>query len=590
MAENTPSWWKTGTCYQIWPASYKDSNDDGIGDIPGVISTLDYIKELGIDIIWLSPMYDSPQKDYGYDISDYQAIYPPFGTMDDMDELIKQTHARGMRLILDLVINHTSDQHKWFQESKQSRTNPKAEWYIWRDARMVNGERHPPNNWRAIFGGSAWEWVEERQQYYLHIFAKEQPDLNWELEEVRLAIYKEAIEFWLDRGVDGFRVDTCNLYSKDVSFPNADVVLLEEQYQPAFKHFENGPRMHEWLQEKRRLCLSKYGDILMVGECPGSDRETVLSYVSAARNELSCVLDFDVVDLGTNRTSGGKKHHSYRHQLPEFKLALAKTQDLIRTTDAWGTVFLENHDQGRSISRFATDTPQYREAASKMLALCICALTGTLFVYQGQEIGMYNHSADWTIDDMRDIDSINAYNDVKHRYGDDPVWNKKAMRGIATVGRDNARLPVQWSGEAPNAGFTPSPDAKPWIRVHDDYKNVNVADQLGRKDSPLRFWQRMLKVRSQYRDLMILGDFELHDLYEQDTFTFIKKPKGAGAGAATGQELLVVCNFSERENPVDVPARLRDRKKELLVSSLGEEAAGKYLRPWEGRVYLFEEK
>ncbi|KAK5085799.1 hypothetical protein LTR05_005088 [Lithohypha guttulata] len=579
-----PNWWKTGTAYQIWPASYKDSNGDGLGDIPGIVTTLDYLKNLGIDIIWLSPMYDSPQKDYGYDISNYQGIYPPFGTMNDMDTLIEECHNRGMRIILDLVINHTSDEHAWFKESRMNKTNPKADWYMWKDPRYVDGKRYPPTNWKSIFGGSAWEWVEERQQYYLHLFVKEQPDLNWELEEVRRAIYKEAIEFWLDKGVDGFRVDTCNLYSKDISFPEAAIALPEEEYQPAFKHFENGPRMHEWLQEQRRECLDKYGDILMVGECPASSIETILAYCSPDRNEFSCVFDFDVVDLGTNRTVGGKKHQSYKHQLPEFKQALAKCQNLIQDFGAWGTVFLENHDQARSVSRFATDKPEFREAAAKMLAVCITCLSGTLFIYQGQEIGSYNHSADWSIEDIRDIDSINAYNDVKNRYGNDPLWNKKSMRGLATVGRDNARLPVQWSAEA-NAGFT-DPTATPWIRVHDDYKNVNIAEQLQREDSPLKFWQRMLKFRHEYQDLTILGDFELHDFYEQKTFIFVKKLKGAGKRGSSEKELLVCCSFSDEEEPLDMPGRFKSRSLELLVSNYGEANVGKYLKPWEARIYL----
>ena len=581
-----PNWWKTGTTYQIWPASYKDSNGDGIGDIPGIISTLDYLKNLGVDIIWLSPMYDSPQKDYGYDISNYQGIYAPFGTMQDMDTLLAEVHKRGMKLILDLVINHTSDQHAWFLESKKDKTNPKADWYIWRDPKIIDGKRQPPNNWRAIFGGSAWEWVEERQQYYLHLFVTEQPDLNWELETVRRAIYKEAIEFWLDKGVDGFRVDTCNLYSKDIDFPDAAVVLPEEHFQPAFIHYENGPRMHEWLQEQRRECLDKYGDILMVGECPGSSLETILSYVMPDKNEFSCVFDFDVVDLGTNRTSGGKKHQSGPYQLHEFKRALAKTQEMIQTHSVWATVFLENHDQARSVSRFATDSPQYREAAARMLALCIACLSGTLFLYQGQEIGTYNHSAEWGPEDLRDVDSLNAYNDVKDRYGNEPLWNKKAMKGLATVGRDNARLPVQWSGEA-NAGFTDS-NATPWIRVHDDYKNVNVAEQLNREHSPLQFWQKMLKIRKQYQDLTILGDFELHDVFDQHTFTFVKKLKGAGSKGESEKELLVTCNFSNEEQPLDMPSRLKSRKSELLVSTYGDADVKKYLQPWEGRVYLVQ--
>lgn len=579
-----PNWWKTGTAYQIWPASYKDSNGDGIGDIPGIVGTLDYLKDLGVDIIWLSPMYDSPQKDYGYDISNYQDIYPPFGTMHDMDKLIEECHNRGMRLILDLVINHTSDQHAWFQESKQDKTNPKADWYMWKDPKVVDGKLCPPNNWRAIFGGSAWEWVEERQQYYLHLFVKEQPDLDWELEEVRQAIYKEAIVFWLDKGVDGFRVDTCNLYSKDIKFPDAAISLPEEEYQPAFKHFENGPRMHEWLQEQRKSCLDKYGDILMVGECPGSSVETILAYCSPESNEFSCVFDFDVVDLGTNRNFGGKKHQNYKHQLPDFKRALGKVQDMIQKHGAWGTVFLENHDQARSVSRFATDKPEHRENAAKMLALLVSCLSGTLFIYQGQEIGTYNHSAEWSIEDIRDVDSINAYNDVKDRYNNDPVWNKKSMKGLATVGRDNARLPVQWSADA-NAGFT-NPKSTPWIRVHDDYKNVNIAEQLKRDDSPLQFWQKMLKLRKQYQTLTILGDFELHDSFEQESMTFVKMPKGAGQKDSNEQELLVCCNFSDEEQPVDMPNRLKSEPFELLVSTYGDNKHSKYLKPWEGRVYI----
>jgi len=586
MTAPQPNWWKTGTAYQIWPASYKDSNGDGIGDIPGIVSTLDYLKDLGTDIIWLSPMYDSPQKDYGYDISDYQGIYPSFGTMKDMDNLIEECHKRDMKIILDLVVNHTSDRHAWFLESKKNKTNSKADWYIWKNAKMVNGERHPPNNWSAIFGGSAWEWVEERQQYYLHLFVTEQPDLNWELEEVRRAIEKEAIAFWLDKGVNGFRVDTCNLYSKDVTYPDAKIVLPDEAYQPAFEHYVNGPKMHDWLQEQRKHCLDKYGDILMVGECPSSDDTTLLSYVARDRNEFSCVFDFQAVDLGTNRTFGGKKHQSYKHQLPEFKEALAKVQRLIQNYDAWGTIFLENHDQARCVSRFATDSSKYREAAAKMLALCITSLTGTLFLYQGQEIGTYNHSAEWTVGDLRDVDSINAYNDVKYRYNNDPVWNRKAMKGLATVGRDNARLPVQWSGEA-NGGFTDA-NVKPWIRCHDDYKNVNIAEQLQRADSPLKFYQRMIKLREEYRDLMTLGDFELHDIWEQKTFTFVKKNKGAGEEGGSKQEMLVVCSFSDEEEPIDMPKRLQGRLSELLVSTLGEESAGKYLRPWEGRIYLIK--
>jgi oligo-1,6-glucosidase len=582
MAASKPNWWKASTCYQIWPASYKDSNGDGIGDIPGIISTLPYLKDLGVETIWLSPMYDSPQKDMGYDISNYEDVYAPYGTLADMDELISKCHASGMKLILDLVINHTSDQHPWFQESRKNKTNPYADWYVWRDPKYVDGERQPPSNWRSIFGGSAWEYCEERDQYYLHLFVKEQPDLNWELEEVRKGIYKSAIEFWLDKGIDGFRVDTCNLYSKDVEYPDAITRYHGEDYQPAFDHFTNGPRMHEWLKEQREQVLDKYGDVMMVGELPGTEAAEVLNYVSAEARELSCVFDFDVVMLGTATHDGGKKHNTVRHTLPQFKDAIRKAQDLIRGTDAWTTVFLENHDQGRSLTRFATDKPEWREKAAKMLAVLMCTLTGTLFLYQGQEIGMYNHPEHWGIEDLRDVDSLNAYNDIATIHNNDPLWLKKAMKGLQLVGRDNARLPVQWDSSK-NAGFT---TGKPWIRVHDDYEAVNVAAQQKDPNSVLNFYKKMIKIRKQYVDLMVFSqDFSIWDFHDQDVFTFTKThPENKG------EKLLVFLSFSDEVQPLHYPSQLQDVKKELVVSNLKEgEEVGKYLSPWEARVYLIKE-
>ncbi|EHY60661.1 Alpha-glucosidase [Exophiala dermatitidis] len=578
MSSPKPAWWKASTCYQIWPASYKDSNGDGLGDISGIISTLPYLKDLGVDTIWLSPMYDAPQKDMGYDISNYEAVYPAYGTLADMDRLIKECHDQGMRLILDLVVNHTSDQHMWFLESRKDRTNHYANWYIWRDPKIIDGQRHPPNNWRSIFGGSAWEYCSQRDQYYLHLFAREQPDLNWEHEATRRGIYKSAMEFWLDRGVDGFRVDTVNLYSKDISFPDATIQLPGEESQPAFQYFLNGPRMHEWLKEQREQVLDKYGDVLMVGELPDTEAAEVLRYVSAEARELSCVFDFDIVNLGTNKHGGAKKHHTTRHTLPEFKEAIRKVQDLIRGTDAWTTVFLENHDQGRSLSRFATDKPEFREQACKMLAVLMCCLTGTLFIYQGQEIGMYNHPGHWTAEELRDIDSLNAYNDVAVRHNNDPLWLKKAMKGLQLVGRDNARLPVQWDS-SPNAGFT---TGKPWIRVHDDYEQVNVAAQLADPSSPLNFWKKMIRLRRDYADIMVFGeDFTVWDYFDQDVFTFTKTDVKAG------QKILVFLSFSDELQPLHYPTGLEHVHKELLVSNVDK--PGQYLSPWEARAYLIRE-
>lgn len=578
MSAPKPNWWKASTCYQIWPASYKDSNGDGVGDIPGIISTLDYLEDLGVETIWLSPMYDSPQVDMGYDISNYEDVYAPYGTLEDMDRLITECHNRGMKLILDLVINHTSDQHPWFLESQSNKSNKYSDWYIWRDPQVIDGKRHPPNNWRSIFGGSAWEYCRQRDQYYLHLFATEQPDLNWENEETRQGIYKSAIEFWLDKGIDGFRVDTANLYSKDITFPDAPVRLHGEDFQPAFEYFTNGPRMHEWLKEQRHQVLDKYGDVFMVGELPGTEAAEVLRYVSAEARELSCVFDFDVVNLGTAKEGGGKKHHTTRHTLPEFKDAIRKVQDLIRGTDAWTTVFLENHDQGRSLSRFATDKAEFRDQAAKMLAVLMCCLTGTLFLYQGQEIGMYNHPEHWGIEDLRDVDSLNAYNDVKSRHADDPLWLKKAMKGLQLVGRDNARLPVQWDSSA-NAGFT---TGKPWIRVHDDFEQVNVAAQLGDPRSPLSFWKQMIRLRKQHADLMVFGeDFHVWDRFDQDVFTFTKTHPDGRA------KLLVFLSFSDHEQPLHYPTGLENLPKELIVSNVEE--PGRYLTPWEARVYLIKE-
>ena len=561
--------------------SYKDSNGDGVGDIPGAIETLPYLKDLGVDIIWMSPMYDSPQKDFGYDISNYEDVYPPFGTIADMEKLTSECHRLGMKLILDLVINHTSDQHAWFKESRSSRDNPKSDWYIWKDPKMVDGKRQPPNNWRAIFGGSAWEYVPERDQYFLHLFVPEQPDLNWENEVTRNAIYKSAIEFWLDRGIDGFRVDTCNLYSKNTSYPDAPVALPGEPYQPAFKFFENGPRMHEWLKEQREKVLDKYGDVFMVGELPGTEAAEVLKYVSAEARELSCVFDFDVVSLGGRHGEGIKKHQVSAHTLPDFKEAIRKICDVTKGTDAWSTAFLENHDQGRSLSRFATDKPEFREQAAKMLATLLCTLSGTLFLYQGQEIGTVNLPKSWGIEEIKDIDSLNAYNDVKDRLQGDELWLKKAMAGIQRVGRDNARLPITWD-DGPNAGFT---TGTPWCRVHDNYKEVNVAKQQKEPDSPLNFWKKMLKLRKRYADLCVFGDFEVWDKNDLDVFTFVKVNSKRNGMA---KEMLVVfLSFSDEVQPLYWPSQCEGRERELVVSNLGEGVeVGKYLSAWESRVYL----
>jgi oligo-1,6-glucosidase len=564
-------WWKDGTVYQIYPASYKDSNGDGWGDIPGIISKIPYLKDLGIDIVWISPMYESPQFDMGYDISNYEVVHSPYGTVEDMEVLIHECHNRGMRLILDLVINHTSHEHKWFQESRSSKDNPKRDWYIWRPAKYdSDGKRWPPNNWRSNFGGSAWEWDEGTQEYYLHLFAPEQPDLNWESEACRETIYDSAMRFWLDKGVDGFRVDTVNMYSKGSDMPDAPIVDKGSFEQPAASLFCNGPRMHEFLREMNTKVLNYY-DTMTVGELPHTpDPAHVLRYVGSGDKQLNMVFQFDIVDLGIGKVN---KYDFNGYTLPELKSVVTKWQQFISGTDGWTTAFCENHDQGRSVSRYASDAPQHRENSAKMLAIMMATLTGTLFLYQGQEIGMVNIPKDWPIEDLLDIESINYYNSVAARTNNDPKALARVMRGVQAVGRDNARLPMQWD-DSTYAGFT-TPDVKPWMRVHDLYPEINVAKQERDPKSVLSFWKQMLQLRKNYQDLFIHGAFEVFDAEDEKTFVFAKEFEG--------QRSVTVLNFTGERQSFKKPSV--KGKWQLLVSNF-EEREEELLKPYEGRVYL----
>jgi oligo-1,6-glucosidase len=570
MSHSDLPWWKTATFYQVYPASYKDSNGDGYGDIPGMITTLDYLKDLGVDAVWLSPMFDSPQVDMGYDISDYTAVYPKFGTVADMDKLIKEMHSRDMKLILDLVINHTSDEHAWFKESRSSKDNEKADWYIWKKPTYVNGDRQPPNNWRAIFGGSAWEYEPARDEYYLHLFCPEQPDLNWENAVARRAIYKDAVEFWLERGVDGFRVDAVNLYSKNPEFPDADVKDEGAEFQRAEKHYINGPGMHEWLKEMRKEAMDKYGEVMLVGELPHTDsREEILSYISAAERELSIVFDFDAVDLGKRATA---KHEWFKPSLPDFKQTFVKAQDLLVGTDAWTTVFLENHDQQRSINRFTTDDPKYRVKAGKILAMLLATLSGTLFIYQGQEIGMVNVPDSWGPEEYKDIDSINYWNEMSRTYPDNKEILDKALKALKNGGRDNARTAMQWNASK-HAGFT---TGTPWMRAHENYAEVNVEAAQKDPDSIYHFWQKMLEVRKKHSDVFIEGGYEIFDKDNPDKFTYTKTVNGE-------PHALIVLNFSVKEQSDLIPQSLKNKKLDLLVTN--GERKGQSLGAWEGAVY-----
>lgn len=560
-------WWKEGSIYQIWPASFKDSNGDGVGDLKGIISKLDYIKDLGADMIWISPMYDSPQEDMGYDISDYNAIYPKYGTLEDMDTIIAEVHKRGMRLLLDLVVNHTSVEHKWFQESSSSKDNPKRDWYVWKPPRYnEKGERLPPNNWSSYFSQSAWQYDDTTGEYYLHLFAERQPDLNWESEACRQAIYKSALSFWFEKGIDGFRIDTAGIYSKDQSFPDAPIVIPDSDIQPGGKYFQNGPRIHEFHKEMFKTVTSKY-DAMTVGEVGHSGKEEALKYVGASRNELNMMFLFNVVDLGSNPND---KFDYLGFDLVDFKKAILYQESFIEGNDGWTTVFYENHDQARSISRFGNDSDQYLFKSGKLLALLETALTGTLFIYQGQEFGMTNAPKDWSIDEYLDVNTINYYNRLKS-LGASASQISKFKKAVDLVARDHARTPVQWDS-SDFGGFS---TAKPWMRVNDNYKKINAASQIDDPESLLSFWKKCLKLRKEYKDLFVYGSFAILDMDNKDIFTFTKK--------INGSTVYAVLNFTDKEVKF---APLIEGKLSLINSNV--DTIGDKLTPYEGRIYKLE--
>ncbi|KAI0598401.1 glycoside hydrolase family 13 protein [Biscogniauxia sp. FL1348] len=577
-------WWKEATGYQIYPASFKDTNSDGIGDLNGITESLDYLQALGVDFIWISPVYESPDYDMGYDISDYEQISSKYGSMEDMDKLIREAKARGLRVLMDLVVNHTSHQHRWFQESKKSRTNPYSDWYIWRDPKHTGtGERKPPSNWQSVFGGSTWTYVPERDQYYFHLCLEEQPDLNWENRETRKAIYASAAEFWLKKGVDGFRVDLVNTYCKNQDFPDAPVVDSTQEVQPIrLEHVINGPKMHEWLKEERREVLDRYGDdVVLIGELPATGRAEVLKYVSANSGELNMTIDFGIFVAGNDWSF--KMHEMRRHTLPELKATIAQTQSLVTgVDDAWTTAFLENHDSARCVDHFGPGEGRYAVPAAKMLALLVTTLSGTLIIYQGQEIGMTNVPKDtWKREDFRDQVALRYFKEIEDTYPGDAAMKEKAFQAALQRGRDNTRTPMQWSS-ALHGGFT-SADATPWLRANPNYEKINVASQLGDENSVLAFWKAAVARRKRHPDVFVHGEYQLLDGGNEQTFSFWKKGLGGKRSA------LVVLNFSSDE--ADIPS-LADGEKDslkLLVSTAGREEQDSLtapLGPWEGRVFI----
>lgn len=512
------TWWKEATVYQIYPASYKSANgtidkESGTvkGDLRGITSKLDYIKKLGVDIVWLSPILKSPQVDMGYDISDYRDIDPLYGTMKDHDDMIKGLHDRGLKYVMDLVVNHTSDEHEWFKQSRSSKDNPYRHWYFWRPPRYDNdGNRMPPNNWESAFSGSTWTYDETTGEYYLHIFASAQPDLNWENPKVRDAVH-DLLRFWLKRGVDGFRMDVINFISKEPGLPDG-TITKPGFLQSGLEHFACGPRLHEYL--KGLGDILKEFDGFSVGEMPGANAKEVLKAVGQDRGELAMAFQFDIVGMDIDPKGGSKWEH--RDFDPRtLKDVVATWQSFMLENVGWNAVFMENHDQGRTISRYASDSAEHRTKSAKLLAAHMGLLSGTVFIYQGQELAQINVPKSWGMDEYKDIEALNHWKTVLRDYPDDKEKQAAYRTQYRLIGRDNARTPVQWSSDKDTyAGFLPndSKDAKPWMSVHPDFDKWNAEAQLADPDSAFHYWQRILGLRKQYKDIFVYGDFEMLDV------------------------------------------------------------------------------
>jgi oligo-1,6-glucosidase len=551
--KHQPIWWKESVIYQIYPRSFNDSNGDGIGDIPGIIEKLDYIKSLGIDVIWLCPVYQSPNDDNGYDISDYYGIMDEFGNMADFDQLLSGIHQRGMKLVMDLVVNHTSDEHSWFVASRSSRQHPKRDYYIWKEG--VNGG--PPNNWQSFFGGDAWEYDEKTDQYFLHLFTRKQPDLNWENDQVREEVYR-MMKWWLAKGIDGFRMDVISLISKR----GFEDTSHEEFTDTISQDYANGPRIHEFLQEMNQQVLSRY-DILTVGEGPGITLEEGLKYVKEDRHELGMIFHFDhmFIDHGE-----GGKFDPKPYDFIEFK-KIFKHWDQVMTEGGWSSIFLGNHDFPRIVSRFGNDG-KYRDQSAKALALMLLTMRGTAYIYQGEEIGMTNVAFE-SIADYRDIETFNAHR-IALESGRDL---NDFMRAVHRQGRDNARTPVQWDSSE-QAGFT---TGVPWIKVNPNYPSINVASQENDPDSILNFYRQMVQTRKGHKTL-VYGDFEVFDIEDQDLFVYRRENDD-------GQYLIMI-NFSDLDQIYTPDDSLNLSSAKAIIGNyddFGEKIIqSKYtLRPWE---------
>ncbi|KAL1687997.1 glycoside hydrolase family 13 protein [Schizophyllum commune] len=580
MSEPERKWWKEAVVYQIYPISFFDSNGDGIGDLNGIASKLDYLKDLGVDVLWLSPIYKSPLADYGYDISDYRSIDPRYGTLEDWDSLLKGVHDRGMKLMMDLVVNHTSDEHEWFQQSISGKDNPKRDWYVWRPPKIgQDGSRQPPNNWRSVFQGSAWEYDEKSNEYYLHLYVTKQPDLNWDNPEVREAVW-DVMRFWIDRGCDGFRMDVINLVSKVPGLPDAPITEPGEKYQPAAEFYANGPKVHEYIQQMHREVLSKH-DLITVGEAPFSYDESALGkYVLPANKELQMIFQFELVDVDSPKGPDRSSLMPRPWKLTELKSIINKWQTYKRDEGFWNAVYIENHDQARSVSRFGNDTTdEKRTLSAKMLAVMQATQSGTLYVYQGEELGLHNFPRSWGLEEYKDVATQNFYNRVldnrRREQGREDVDMSDVMDGLQKKARDHARTPVQWDS-SPHGGFT---TGKPWMRVNDDYPSWNAEKQTLDPDSVRSFWKKLLELRKE-KPVLIYGEFKLLFADSDDVFAYQRS-----LGNSTA---LVYLNFRDKDVQTSLPSDVESHFEYGLGNYAdGNQSFEKFvLRPYEARIYF----
>lgn len=551
-------WWKESVVYQIYPRSFMDGNGDGIGDLQGIISKLDYLKELGIDVIWLSPVYESPNDDNGYDISDYCKIMNEFGTMEDWDELLHEMHERNMKLMMDLVVNHTSDEHNWFIESRKSKDNKYRDYYIWRPGK----EGKEPNNWGAAFSGSAWKYDEMTDEYYLHLFSKKQPDLNWDNEKVRQDVY-EMMKFWLEKGIDGFRMDVINFISKEEGLPTVETD--EDGYVSGHKHFMNGPNIHKYLHEMNEEVLSNY-DIMTVGEMPGVTTEEAKLYTGEERKELQMVFQFEHMDLDSGE---GGKWDVKPCSLLTLKENLTKWQKALEHT-GWNSLYWNNHDQPRVVSRFGNDG-MYRIESAKMLATVLHMMKGTPYIYQGEEIGMTNVRFQ-SIDEYRDIETLNMYKEKVIDHGENI---EKVMESIYIKGRDNARTPMQWDDQN-HAGFT---TGEPWITVNPNYKEINVKQAIQDEGSIFYYYKKLIELRKN-NEIVVYGSYDLILENNPSIFAYVR--------TYGDEKLLVIANFTADESVFEMPEDISYSESELFIHNYDVEIGSIdniTLRPYEAMVF-----